>query len=141
MKKEIKKQPSARFHVDASYKEARHLAQYHGHPLFKSLVTVTNELGAIRLQFHTVTDGHDQLNQAVSAFVHTAQEYGQALPEVASTDNPSHDRNWLYDLIPTLRSTQQQLDALSSPRMSPLVVVDDAATIVTTVVPDDDWRQ
>ena len=115
LEKEIKKQPCSRFHIDASYKEAKHLAQYHGYPLFKALVTVTNEFGAIRLQFHTVTDGHDQMNQAVSAFVNTAREYGQVLPEVAATDNPSRDRKWLYDLIPSLRCTQQRLDALSSP--------------------------
>ena len=69
-------------------------------------MTATNEFGAIRLQFHRVSVGHDQMNQAVSAFVNTAQEYGQRLPEVAATDNPARDRNWLYDLIPTLRSTQ-----------------------------------
>jgi hypothetical protein len=63
---------------------------------------------AIRLQFHSVTDGNKLMYQAVSAFVNTAQEYGQHLPEVAATDNPSWDRNWLYDLIPTLRSTQQR---------------------------------
>jgi hypothetical protein len=53
--KEVKKQPLTRLHIDASYKEAKHLAQYHGNPMFKALITVTNQLGAIRLQFHTVT--------------------------------------------------------------------------------------
>ncbi|KAI2504218.1 hypothetical protein MHU86_10241 [Fragilaria crotonensis] len=51
--------------------------------------------------------------QAVSAFVNTSQEYGQPLPEVAATDNPSRDRNWLYDLIPSLKVAQQRLDAVS----------------------------
>ena len=76
LEKEIKKkQPSSsRFHINPFYKEAKRLAQYHaGNPLFKSLVTVTNEFGAIRLQFHTVADGHDQMILAVSAFVNTAQ--------------------------------------------------------------------
>lgn len=110
--KEIKKQPSTRFHIDASYKEAKHLAQYHGHPLFKSLITVTNEYGAIRLQFHTVTDGHDQMIPAVAAFVNTANEYGQALPELAATDNPKRDQKWLYEMIPSLQETQEKLDNL-----------------------------
>ena len=44
---EIKKQPSKCFHIDASYKEAKHLSQYRGKPVFKSLITVTNEIGAI----------------------------------------------------------------------------------------------
>jgi hypothetical protein len=30
-----------------------------------------NQFGAIRLQFHTVTDGHNQMEAAVSAFVKT----------------------------------------------------------------------
>ena len=114
LEKEIKKQPSSHFHIDASYKEAKHLAQFHGTPLFKSLVTVTNEFGAIRLQFHTVTDGHNQMNQAVSAFVSSAHEYGQSLPEVAATDNPSRNQQWLYDLIPSLKHTQQRLDDLTN---------------------------
>lgn len=123
MEKEIKKQPSSRFHIDASYKEAKHLAQYHGIPLFKALMTVTNEFGAIRLQFHTVADGHDQMEQAVSAFVKTAQEYGQPLPEIAATDNPSRDQQWLYDMIPSLKNTQQQLDDLTKECHPPAAIV------------------
>jgi hypothetical protein len=45
--KEVKKQPLTHLHIDASYKEAQHLALYHGNPLFKALITVTNQLGAI----------------------------------------------------------------------------------------------
>lgn len=90
---------------------------------------VTNEFGAIRLQFHILTDGNKQMNKAVSAFVNTAQEYGQHLPEVASTDNPSRDQNWLYDVTPTLRSTQQRLDALTAE--------DDATSNVIVEIPAD----
>jgi hypothetical protein len=113
MSKEVKKQPTTRFHIDASYKEAKHLAQFHGHSLFKALITVTNEHGAIRCQFHTVTDGHDQMESAISAFVNTATEYGQALPELAATDNPSRDLKWLLRMIPTLQQTQDKLDRLA----------------------------
>jgi hypothetical protein len=66
------------------------------------IITVTNESGAIPLQFHTVTDGHDHMHPAISAFLDTATEYGQALPELAATDNPLRDRKWLYDIFPML---------------------------------------
>jgi hypothetical protein len=75
----------------------KYLAHFHGHLFFKSLITVTNKNGAIRLQFHTVTDGHNQMHSAISAFIKTATEYGQALPELAASDNPSRDLSSRYD--------------------------------------------
>jgi hypothetical protein len=74
-------------------------------------------------------DGNEQMNQAVSAFVNTAQEYGQHLPDVAATNNPSWDRNWLYDLIPTLRCTQQRMYALTAD--------DDATSNLIVEIPVD----
>ena len=53
------------------------------------------------------------MHPAVSAFLDTATEYGQALPELAATDNPSRDRNWLYNMFPTLQKTQDELDCLT----------------------------
>jgi hypothetical protein len=113
MAKKVKKQPLTCFHIDDFYKEAKQLTQFHGHLLFKLLITATNENGAIQLQSHTVTDGHDQMHSAISAFVNTATEYGQALPELAATDNPSRDLNWLLNMIPTLQQAQDKLDCLT----------------------------
>jgi hypothetical protein len=65
------------------------------------------------MQFHAVTNGHNQMHAAISAFVETAREYGQALPELAATDNPSLDQNRLYEMIPMLQKTQDKLDHLT----------------------------
>jgi hypothetical protein len=38
----VKKRGCERLHWDASYKEAEHLCQYHGHKVFKAFITGTN---------------------------------------------------------------------------------------------------
>ena len=80
---------------DASYKETKHLCRYQGKAVHRALVTATNELGEVRIQFHIVTDGHDQMDNAVAAFLDTAKKYGQELPEIAFMDKPSDDsKEW-----------------------------------------------
>ena len=39
---EFKKRGGKRLHIDASYKEAKHLSQFKGNSLFKALITATN---------------------------------------------------------------------------------------------------
>jgi hypothetical protein len=53
------------------------------------------------------------MEAAFSAFVKTATEYGQALPELAATDNPLRDLNWLLNTIPSLQETQDKLDHIT----------------------------
>ena len=43
----------------------RALDRYHGHALFRAFITATNEVGEIRIQFHVVTDGHDQFDSSI----------------------------------------------------------------------------
>jgi hypothetical protein len=71
--KEVKKRGATRLHWDVSYKEAKHLCQYKGKPVFKGLVTATNEHGEIRIQFHIVTDSHEQMSAAIAAFRQTTE--------------------------------------------------------------------
>ena len=85
--KEVKKRGAKRLHWDASYKEPKHLSQYHGNQIFHALITATNEIGEIRIQFHVVSDGQDQFNAAIAAFIDTCNNYGQAPPELFFTDN------------------------------------------------------
>ena len=40
----MKKRGATKLHWDASYKEPKHLAKYHGEPVFHALVTATNEV-------------------------------------------------------------------------------------------------
>jgi len=55
--------------------------------VFKGLVTATNEYGEIRMQFYVVTDGHDQMESAVQAFLATTSAYGQRPLDLVFTDN------------------------------------------------------
>ena len=77
--REVKKRGCERLHWDASYKEAKHLSQYHGHNIFKALITGTNERGEIRVRFHVVTDGHDQLKRPHAPLQHRPAERGRHL--------------------------------------------------------------
>jgi len=112
--REVKKRGATRIHIDASYKEAKHLCQYHGENLFKGLITATNEFGEIRLQFHVVTDDHEQFLPAFNAFLKTIQEYGQPEVELLSTDNVAGDRNFYLEILPSLRQSQARVDALAA---------------------------
>ena len=88
---EAKKRGAERLHWDASYKEAKHLGQFHGKPIFKALITATNEVGEIRVQFHVVTDGHDQMKSQIVALLDTLRVYNQPQPILLTTDKPSDD--------------------------------------------------
>ena len=90
--KEVKKRGATRLHWDVSYKEAKHLCQYKGKQVYKGLVTATNEYGEIRVQFHIVTDSHEQMSAAIAAFRQTTEAYGQPPVKLFSTDNPSADK-------------------------------------------------
>ena len=109
--KEVKKRGARWLHWDASYKEAKHLCRYRGSNVFKALITATNEYGEVRLQFHVVTDGHDQMRAAVAAFNKTNWEYGQPMPELFFTDNPSADKEFFVSVIPSLRISEERLNA------------------------------
>ena len=45
-----------RLHWDVSYKEPKHLCQYHGKALYKGLVTATNEVGEVTLTLTLTAD-------------------------------------------------------------------------------------
>eukprot|EP00978_Attheya_sp_CCMP212_P037953 scaffold183316_cov56-Attheya_sp.AAC.3 len=95
MDKEVKKRGAKRLHWDASFKEpTKHLAQYRGQKLFNALITATNEHGEIRLQFHTVSDSHDQMIAPIQAFLKTANEYGHDHPILLTTDKPCGDKRF-----------------------------------------------
>lgn len=111
---EVKKRGAQRLHVDASYKEAKHLCQYHGQNLFKGLITITNEFAEIRMQFHVVTDDHEQFRPSLIAFAKTVQAYGQPDVDLVYTDNVVGDRQFYLDQFPSLREAQNRLDNLTT---------------------------
>jgi hypothetical protein len=113
---EVKKRGAKNLNWDASYKEPKHLGRYHGEPLFKALITATNELGEIRQQFHVVTDGHEQFVQQLRELVSTIDEYGQDPTELVSTDKPWEDKAFFLSHLPGVQRKQTELDAAAPPR-------------------------
>ena len=82
--REVKKRGCKRLHWDASYKEAKHLSQHHGHKIFIALITGTKELGEIRVQFHVVTDGQGQFKRPIAELLKTLTAYGHTHPYLFS---------------------------------------------------------
>ena len=111
---EVKKRGATRLHWDVSYKEAKHLARYHGEPIFKGLVSATNQVGEVRIQFHVVTDGFDQFEAPIDQFLLTMNAHGHDPTELLGTDNPSRDAAYFKNKLPGLRAKQAELDAIAS---------------------------
>ena len=88
-------------------------------PLLYVLCTETRnvraQFGEARIQFHVVTDGHDQMEPQVQAFLDTMNAYGHRGVELFWTDNPSGDYLFFTRVIPTLVDTQRTLDGLAPP--------------------------
>ena len=103
-------------HWDASYKEAKHLGRYHGEQIFRALITATNELGEIRIQFHVVTDGHEQMVASIDAFLATQKGYGQPSVEILFSDKPAEDKSFFMEKIPSLKVKQDEFDAIAPRR-------------------------
>ena len=110
----MKKRGAERLHWDVSYKEAKHLALYHGQPIFKGLVSATNEVGEIRIQFHVVTDGFDQFHRPIDEFLQTMNAHGHKPTELLGTDNPARDASFFLTKLPGVRAKQRKLDAIAS---------------------------
>jgi len=110
--KEVKKRGAELLAWDASYKEAKRLAKHHGQQVYLALITGTNELGEVRVQFHVVTDGHDQMEAAIKAFLATMRAYGQTPPRLFFTDKPLEDKSFFQQTIPLLQVEQVRLDSL-----------------------------
>jgi hypothetical protein len=69
----------------------------------------------VRLQFHVVTDGHDQMEAPLQAFVDTLNALNQPQPELVCTDNVNGDREFFMRLLPSLRAMQAKLGGAIPP--------------------------
>jgi hypothetical protein len=108
--KEMKKRGAKELNSDASYKTCKVLSQVEGNSVFKALITMTNEFGEIRIQFMTVSDGHDQMVVPLREFKRTQNLYGLPLPTHFSTDNVPNDRPFFLQMFTTARDKQTQYD-------------------------------
>jgi hypothetical protein len=106
---EVKKRPCEILRWDVSYKEAKQLCRYRGGRVFRGLVTATNELGEVRLQFHVVTDGQDQMLEAIARFKRTIEAYGQAGPRYVFTDKPTEDHPFFSQQFDSVAKTEEEM--------------------------------
>ena len=114
LEREVKKRGAERLNWDASYKEPRNLARYHAQSVFKALITATNDQGEIRVQFHVVTDGHDQFHGPIAELIKTLNAYGQVHPQLLCTDNPAGDNAFFKSVFQSLADKQAAFDSLAA---------------------------
>jgi hypothetical protein len=112
LEREVKKRGAEYLRWDVSYKEAKKLCRYKGKPVFKALVSATNEIGEIRIQFHIVTDGHEQMVHAIREFHKTTVAYGQCHTKIVFSDKPAEDFAFFCNGLPGVMAFQKQLDAM-----------------------------
>ena len=110
---EVKKRTGDVIEIDASYKIPKLLYQVDGKPLFKGLITCTNEFNEIRFQFQCPTDGHDQYVQPLLAYKETLRAYGQTGPRFCFVDNTVRDKNFLLCQLDTLKASEDKLKSCS----------------------------
>jgi hypothetical protein len=115
LENEVKKRGGEMYSMDVSYKSAKHMCNYKGEPVFKGLVTVTNEFGEIRMQFHVVSDSHEQMVAAFESFLKTTKEYGYPPMKLMFTDNPARDKAFLLNMFPSLQEHQMKMDLFDAP--------------------------
>ena len=69
----------------------------------------------MRLQFHVVTDGHDQMEAPLQAMVDTLNALNQPQPELVCTDNVPGDKEFFLRMLPSLRARQAELEGANPP--------------------------
>ena len=117
MDTEVKKRGADELAEDVSYKEAKHLAKYHGESIFSGLATGMNKTGEVRVQHHVVTDAHEQLERPLRAMAETMEAYGQEATTTVRSDKPAEDKYFYLHVLPGVRARQEKLDALSADGM------------------------
>ncbi|EJK69590.1 hypothetical protein THAOC_09135, partial [Thalassiosira oceanica] len=117
--KSVKQRGAEVLHWDVSYKEAKHLCRYRGKSIFKGLVTATNELGEVRIQFHVYTDSHEQMKSALDAFKKTTASLGLPAVRLFFTDNPKADQKFYQSQLPSLARQQMEFDEQCPQEESP----------------------
>ncbi|CAK5266047.1 unnamed protein product [Mycena citricolor] len=88
--------------IDHSFKLAKHIARVNGEQIFIALLTVTNELGEIRVCNLVATKAHSQFELALNCMRESLERYGHDQPAIFYTDNMA-DKEFLERCFPSLR--------------------------------------
>ncbi len=112
--KEVEKRGAKTLLCDASCKMSKHLCQYWGEPIFRGLVTMTDEIGEVRIHYQVVTDSHEQIKTPFRGIrIHTLWVRIFST-HVVSTDSPLSDKKLFLDALPPL---QDYSEIISSNQM------------------------
>lgn len=114
MDSEVKKRGCEDVKLDTSYKEPKHLMQHHGTAIFKGLVTGTNALGEVRMQFHVVSGSHEQMIPLIAGLKASLAAYNLPPPHRLATGKPGEDEAFFMAQFPSLQKEQDRLDALTA---------------------------
>ena len=110
LKRQIKILGATRWHIDASYKASARMAGHGGTNFFRSLITVVNEYGEVRVSFNVVTDSHDQMEFAIQSFQDTVREYGQESVSILISDKPDAEKTFFFRTMPSLLKSQREIN-------------------------------
>ncbi|KAJ6494329.1 hypothetical protein C8R45DRAFT_793580, partial [Mycena sanguinolenta] len=88
--------------IDHSFKLAKHIAKINGDQIFIALLTVTNELGEIRICNLVATKSHSQFELALNRMRESLDRYGDDQPAIFYPDNMAN-KDFLERCFPSLR--------------------------------------
>ncbi|CAK5267877.1 unnamed protein product, partial [Mycena citricolor] len=114
--------------IDHSFKLAKHIAKVNGEQIFIALLTVTNELGEIRVCNLVATKSHTQFELALDRMRESLKRYGHDQPAIFYTDNMA-DKAFLERCFPSLCEDvvavekYSQLECLELPRRENVYVM------------------
>ena len=98
--------------IDHSHKITKHIISANGVSIFVGLLTVTNELGQIRVLALVATKAHAQFEYALNKMLESLKMYGYDEPCIFYTDNIS-DKAFLEKCFPSLKLGITPIDKFS----------------------------
>ena len=109
----MKIRPAEIIKMDVCYKPTKKFKHVNGQKVVSGVVTIKNENNEDRAQWFVPTDAKDQYTTPLQNMLETMRQLGQKGPRLAYVDNPASSA-WLFDMIPSLRETQDRFDALTA---------------------------
>ncbi|KAJ7729455.1 hypothetical protein B0H16DRAFT_1775887 [Mycena metata] len=87
---------------DHSYKTTKQLMKINRESVFSATLTVTNDLGEVRILVFVATSSHSEFEDTLVKMEKNLTLYGLKQPEVIFTDNPHADKPFLQKIFPSL---------------------------------------
>ncbi|KAJ7744414.1 hypothetical protein B0H16DRAFT_1422543 [Mycena metata] len=105
---------------DHSYKTTKQFIKINGESVFSATLTVTNDLGEIRVLAFVATSSHSEFEAALVKVEKNLTLYGLKQPEVIFTDNPHADKPFLQRIFPSL--LQDVVPVETHPHLKPFPI-------------------